>query len=207
MVINYCDIALVKHFFEAELAGHYTSLSLIGRMIYFITWMLVMLLLPAVVNRKKAGKPYEYLLVRYVAGISLIVILAVGICYLFSNEVVMLIFGKEYLPIAPQLWRYGLATGLFAVSNIFCYYYLSLGNYRPVFISGIVAALQLLALVQWHQSFDQLIFIQIIFMSIAVGAQLVYHYRIHLISIFKIDTMEPSIDEELPSIETFTNGR
>ena len=49
IIINNSDILLVKHYFESYEAGLYASLALIGRVVYFVAWMFVMLLLPAVV--------------------------------------------------------------------------------------------------------------------------------------------------------------
>lgn len=175
MLINYFDILLVKHYFSSIMAGYYTSLSLIGRMIYFVTWMFVMLLLPAVVNRKKEGRPYQHLLIKYVLYISLVAAAAVLACYWFADLIVMLVFGEQYLFIGPFLWKYALATGLFAVSNIFTYYYLSLNNYRPMFITGVFALLEMVSMIVFHENFDQVIYIQVVFMGLSVVGQIIYH--------------------------------
>ena len=45
IIINNSDILLVKHYFDAYEAGLYASLALIGRMVYFVAWMFVMILL------------------------------------------------------------------------------------------------------------------------------------------------------------------
>jgi O-antigen/teichoic acid export membrane protein len=55
IIINNSDILLVKHYFNAYDAGLYASLALIGRIVYFVAWMFVMLLLPTVVQHKKEG--------------------------------------------------------------------------------------------------------------------------------------------------------
>ena len=56
ILINNSDIILVKHYFDNEQAGLYASLALIGRVVYFVAWMFVMLLLPKVIQLKKEGK-------------------------------------------------------------------------------------------------------------------------------------------------------
>jgi len=81
IIINYSDILLVKHYFEAHTAGIYTSIALIGRMIYFIAWMFVMLLLPDVVSKQKDNVPHKMVLFKYVAGISLFAFSVVGVCH------------------------------------------------------------------------------------------------------------------------------
>ena len=58
------------------------------------------------------------------------------------------------ISIAPLLWKYALATGIFAVSNIFAYYYLSLDKYVPVVLSGLFGMLQVFCIVFYHDSLD-----------------------------------------------------
>ena len=134
IIINNSDILLVKHYFESYDAGLYASLALIGRIVYFIAWMFVMLLLPTVVQLKKEGKktaPVLFKYIGYIAGIALLIVFG---CSLFPETAITLLFGDSYLAMAPLLWQYALATGLFAISNIFAYYYLSLDRYIPVVI-------------------------------------------------------------------------
>jgi len=79
IIINNSDILLVKHYFESYEAGLYASLALIGRIVYFITWMFVMLLLPTVVQLKKEGKetaPTLFRYIGYIATISILIIIA-----------------------------------------------------------------------------------------------------------------------------------
>lgn len=129
IIINNSDILLVKHYFDSEPAGLYASLALIGRVVYFVAWMFVMLMLPKVIRLKKEGKNTKGILMKYVAYIA---ILATGIvlgAFLFPVTVVKLMFGEQYISIAPLLWQYALATSVFAIANIFAYYFLSLGQY------------------------------------------------------------------------------
>jgi hypothetical protein len=46
-------------------------------------------------------------------------------------------FGKEYL-LSLFLWKYALATSIFAIANIFAYYFLSINQYIPVVVSAII---------------------------------------------------------------------
>jgi O-antigen/teichoic acid export membrane protein len=176
MLTNYFDLILVKHYFSEEMAGLYTALSLIGRMIYFITWMFVMLLIPEVVNTRKAGHPYQHLLNKYLKYIGLLIAASVVICAICPEFIVSCIFGKSYLSIGQYLWMYALATGMLALGNIFTYYYLSLGNYKPVMIMGVFAVLQIVTITFLHNSFNQIIYLQIIYMGLALMALVGYHY-------------------------------
>lgn len=174
IIINNSDILLVKHFFDAKPAGLYASLALIGRVVYFAAWMFVMLLLPTVVNNHKEGKPTAPVLFKYVSYIGALAVLITGGCYLFPDFVVNIMFGSEYLEVSHLLWKYAVATSLFALSNIFAYYFLSLDQYVPVILSGILGMSQILLIVFYHDSLDTVIHMQIIAMAILLTVQIIY---------------------------------
>ena len=174
IIINNSDILLVKHYFESYEAGLYASLALIGRIVYFIAWMFVMLLLPTVVQLKKEGKdtaPILFKYVGYIAGIAIIIVFA---CILFPKTAITLLFGNSYLAMSPLLWKYALATGLFAISNIFAYYYLSIDKYIPVVISGIFGVLQMSLVIFYHDSLEQVVHMQIIAMFMLLIIQIIF---------------------------------
>ena len=172
IIINNSDILLVKHYFDAYEAGLYASLALIGRMVYFIAWMFVMLLLPAVVELKKEGKETASVLFKYVGYIAGISIIIVVICLCFPELIINLLFGEDYITMAPLLWKYAIATSMFAISNIFAYYYLSLDKYVPVIISGIFGMLQMVLVIFYHDSLEQVVHMQIIAMILLLAIQI-----------------------------------
>ena len=174
IIINNSDILLVKHYFEAYEAGLYASLALIGRIVYFIAWMFVMLLLPTVVQLKKEGKATASVLFKYIGYIAAISIIIVVACLCFPKLIITLLFGKAYISMAPLLWQYGLATSMFAISNIFAYYYLSLDQYIPVIISGLFGMLQVALVVFFHDSLTQVVHMQIIAMLLLLAIQIVF---------------------------------
>ena len=174
IIINNSDILLVKHYFESYEAGLYASLALIGRIVYFIAWMFVMLLLPTVVQLKKEGKETASVLFKYVGYIAVISMTIVLGCLSFPEIIIKLLFGESYIAMAPLLWKYAIATSMFAISNIFAYYYLSLDKYIPVIISGIFGMLQMGLVVFYHDSLKQVVYVQIVAMILLLIIQLVF---------------------------------
>ena len=174
IIINNSDILLVKHYFDAYDAGLYASLALIGRIVYFVAWMFVMLLLPTVVQLKKEGKATAPILFKYVGYIAAIATAIVIGCALFPETAITILFGDSYLTMAPLLWKYALATGLFAISNIFAYYYLSLDRYIPVVISGVFGMLQMGLVIFFHDSLEQVVHMQIIAMVSLLVIQMIF---------------------------------
>ncbi len=174
IIINNSDILLVKHYFESYEAGLYASLALIGRIVYFIAWMFVMLLLPTVVQLKKEGKETTSILLKYIgyiAAISMIIVLA---CLSFPETIIKLLFGEHYIAMAPLLWKYAIATSMFAISNIFAYYYLSLDKYIPVIISGVFGMLQMVLVIFYHNSLEQVVYMQILAMILLLIIQFIF---------------------------------
>ncbi|WP_296311105.1 oligosaccharide flippase family protein [Winogradskyella sp. UBA3174] len=172
IIINNSDILLVKHYFDAHEAGLYASLALIGRMVYFIAWMFVMLLLPAVVELKKEGKETASILFKYVCYIAIISISIILTCLCFPELIINILFGEQYLSMVPLLWKYAMATSMFAISNIFAYYYLSLDKYVPVIISGVFGMLQMVLVIFYHDSLAQVVHMQIVAMILLLVIQI-----------------------------------
>ena len=175
IIINNSDILLVKHYFEAYQAGLYASMALIGRIVYFIAWMFVMLLLPKVIRLKKEGKSTSGVLLKYVLYIAVVSFVIVAACFLFPKIIITLLFGSRYISMSNLLWQYGFATALFAISNIFAYYYLSLNKYWPVVVSGVFGMLQIAFIVFYHNTLKQVVHMQIITMVILLFAQLLFY--------------------------------
>lgn len=176
IIINNSDVILVKHFFDNQQAGFYASLALIGRVVYFVTWIFVMLLLPKVIQLKKDGKDTQPILMKYVSIIALFSAVIVLVTYIMPETVVYLMFGDDYLSIAPLLWKYALATAIFAVANVFSYYFLSISNYVPVVISAFLGFTQIILIVFYHESLEQVVHMQIVAMSILLVFQLAYFF-------------------------------
>ncbi|MFP9116064.1 oligosaccharide flippase family protein [Flavobacterium sp. RHBU_3] len=176
IVINNSDILLVKHYFPQKEAGLYASLALIGRIVYFVAWMFVMMLLPAVIKLSKEGKNTRPVLMKYVAYIA---VLSAGIvigALLFPKLAVNILFGSQFLAIAPLLWLYALATSIFAIANIFSYYFLSLGQYIPVVISAVLGLSQIVLIILFHSSLKEVVIVQVVDMAILLIFQLAYFF-------------------------------
>jgi len=174
ILINNSDILMVKHYFEAHEAGLYASLALIGRIVYFVSWMFFMLLLPTVVALKKEDKATSGVLFKYVGYITLIALIIVLSCLICPELIIKVLFGKQYLSMSPLLWQYAVATSLFAISNIFAYYYMSLDRYIPVIISGVFGVLQLLLIIFFHDTLEQVVQLQIIAMALLLLIQITF---------------------------------
>ncbi len=172
ILINYGDMMIVKHYFDDFTAGLYTSMALIGRMIYFVTWMMVMVLIPSILNRRKQGLSYRPMMYKYFSIIFLFSGSLTLMVYLFPVSTVNLFFGSEFLSFSHLLWKYALATSLFALANLFIYYFISIENFLSVYIAGAVVVIQFILYNQFHDNVEQIILTQVFTMSGLLGSQL-----------------------------------
>jgi len=166
IIINNSDILIVKHYFNDIDSGLYASLALIGRVVYFITWMLIMLLLPKVIEAKKQGDNPQKILLKYLQYIISITVSMIIVCFLFPETIINLLFGKAYLSMSPLLCKYAIATSLFALGNLFVYYFLSLSQYKPVVIAVLFGLAQLVLLILFHNTLETVVHVQIALMFI-----------------------------------------
>lgn len=165
ILINNSDVLIVKRFFESTTAGHYAALALIGRIVFFGTWSVVITMFPLVAQKHQRGEAHRNLLwigLGMVLGVSLLI---VGATIAVPEFIVLLLFGMEYLSIAPLLWLYAVATALFALANVIINYHLALGNRIGSALALGAGIAQVIILVSFHATLYQVVVLQIVLMG------------------------------------------
>jgi O-antigen/teichoic acid export membrane protein len=168
ILINNSDVLLVKHYFAPADAGQYAALALIGRIVFFATWSVVMVLLPSVAQREEQGLPHRHLLWLSLGLVGAASVAVVGACFWGGEWVLQILFGEQYLGVAPLLWLYALATTLFALANVFITYDLSLGRRSGSWLALVAGCVQIGAVMTWHESLAQVVAVQIAVMLLLV---------------------------------------
>jgi O-antigen/teichoic acid export membrane protein len=176
ILINNGDILMVKRFFENEEAGLYSCLALFGRIVFFVSWIMIMTFMPTVIQKNKEGKSTLGLLLSQMMKIGIICIIMFGASLLFPSLIVTILFGKSFSPVSHLLPLYVLATSLFALSNVIVYYNLSLSQYLSVFIALIIGIVQIIAMFYIHNSLANIIWIQILLNGLMFLFLILYQY-------------------------------
>jgi O-antigen/teichoic acid export membrane protein len=165
IVINNSDILIVKSFFPAVQAGQYAALALIGRMVFFATWAVVMVMFPVVTQKHQKGEPHRFLLWTSLSLIGLVSGGIIIVTLLIPKLVVNVLFGAQYMPIAPLMWLYALATALYALANAVVNYYLSLGNGKGNYLVLLAGLIQVGGLLLLHKDLFIVVTVQLGIMS------------------------------------------
>jgi polysaccharide pyruvyl transferase CsaB len=178
VLINNSDILIVKHFFPAEAAGHYAALALIGRIVFFATLSVVAAMFPIVAQKQQRGEPHRHLLWLALALVAAASLAVIGITVLKPELMVRLLFGAAYLPIAPLLWLYAIATMLYALANVVINYRLSAGEGGGSTFAILAGAGQVGGLWLFHSSLSEVVIVQIVLMIGLFAALLVWDWRL-----------------------------
>ena len=177
IIISYGDFFMVKHFFTSEESGIYASLSLIGRVVYYATWIIVTLLFPKVIHKVKNGQAHRPLFYKSIMITVLISGFITLSCFILAPWIIHTLFGDAFMAAAPYLGPYALATSLFALSNVFAYYYMSLNKYAPVYFALVFGIIQLVLLYRFGSTFSKLILIQTIGLTNLLALLVFYHIK------------------------------
>src|SRR5690606_15968150 len=119
ILINNSDVLIVKRFFDSVTAGHYAALALIGRIVFFGTWSVVITMFPLVAQKQQRQETHRHLLWMSLGMVSAVSVVIVAATAFLPELIIRILFGADYLTIAPLLWLYATATALFALANVF----------------------------------------------------------------------------------------
>jgi len=175
ILINNSDILIVRRFFEPEDAGRYAALALMGRVVFFATWAVMTTVFPMVVRKSHQGQRHIHLFWAALGLVGLVAGSLTFVGWLFPQAIVSLVFGAAYLPIASLLWRYALATSLYALANVVINYRLSLGKVRGSLLAFSAGVAQVAGLWVFHANLAQVLAVQIILMAGLLASVLIWH--------------------------------
>lgn len=145
------DLIFVKKFFDADQAGLYAAISLMGKIILYATGPLSLVALTffsGSENKQNKKKILFFTVILYI----LVGVVASIAYWLLSNSIVSIIFGQKYLEISKYIWLSAVFGSLYSVVNLFAQYAISsLKNFASYSLLGLV--IQVLAFYFFHRSF------------------------------------------------------
>jgi O-antigen/teichoic acid export membrane protein len=169
VLINNCDIVLVKHFFPPTVAGLYAAIALVGRVIFAFSSAVVNTMFPLVAGtRHEERKDHRILLTSLLLVLGIGSALALGLrlapagiwTTFFGPQ--FEIAGKHGLPYLLSL--YAVTTVFYCLSVVIIAYEMSYKiantSWVQLAFSGAVVA----GICRYHSSLQQVIWIQLVLM-------------------------------------------
>ena len=121
---------------------------------------------PLVAQKEQRGEAHRHLLWTGLGMVFTVSVMIVAATAILPGLIIQILFGAAYLPIAPLLWLYALATALFALANVVINYHLALGHLTGAFLALAAGSLQVVALIFFHATLYQVVMIQIYLMAL-----------------------------------------
>jgi glycosyltransferase involved in cell wall biosynthesis/O-antigen/teichoic acid export membrane protein len=146
------DILLVKHFFSPELSGQYAMLSLVGKMIFFVSSLLNGFLITFVARDMGENRDPNKTFYRILGVTSFLVISAFMLLGPFGEFVVPILLGSKAYAILPYLTLYTLAIAIFSITNIIITYHLARQHYFFSIATLFMTALMAIGIMLFHNS-------------------------------------------------------
>ena len=151
------DVILVKHFFSAEEAGIYSSLSVLGKIIFFASSSLGAVAFPMLAEYKELGKPYGSIVAVSLLGVAAISFGITLFYFLFPSFVVTMLFGNAFAKASGLLPAFGLFISFFTLSYLFTSMYLALGKTGVWVFTALAAIVQALVITVNHATLPAVI--------------------------------------------------
>ncbi len=172
------DVILVKHFFDSHQAGFYAGLSLIGKVIFYFTAPIPLVMFPLLIKRHTIGQAYKKLF--YLALFLVLVPSSLITLFYFVFPVLTInIFlgGRDYLVLSKYLGLFGIFLTLFSLVNVVVSLFLSLNEKKVLLFVVPAALLQILLIYTFHNDFYQIIYASIFMSIILITSLLIYYYK------------------------------
>ena len=155
-IIN-IDILIVNRYLSPDMAGIYSLLSLIGKMLFFINYTLSALLVPIVSKRlaslEGSRKPFIIIMVITIGFSGIFSFLVVQ----FPETFVQILIGEKYKLITPYLLKYCVAISILSISLVFSTYYLLKQKYLISLTTVAVVMLELILMSIYNDSINTIV--------------------------------------------------
>lgn len=181
------DVILVKHFFNGHDAGFYAGLSLVGKVIFYFTAPIPMVMFPLLVKRHAKGMGINNLF--YLALILVIIpSIAITFVYMFFPNFVINLFlgGREYINIAKYLGLFGIFLTIFSLVNVCVNFFLSVNKTNIALWVAAASILQVVLIFFFHNNFYQIISISLLVCSGLLIFLLTYFVKSFVVQSSKI---------------------
>lgn len=171
VLINNCDIVLVKHFFAAEEAGLYAAVAMVGRVVFGFSSAVVNSMFPLVAGtRDEERKDLRVIATSLFLVLGTGSVLALGLSVaparlwttLFGSG--FSIVGKYNLPYLFAL--YAVSTIIYSLSVVIITFEMSYKIVNTSWVQLAFSGIVIAGIVRFHSSLRQVILVQLVLMTI-----------------------------------------
>jgi O-antigen/teichoic acid export membrane protein len=171
VLINNCDIVLVKHFFPSTAAGLYAAVALVGRVVFAFSSAVINTMFPLMAgSRSEQRKGHSVLVISLLLVLGIGSVIALGLrlapawiwTALFGSQ--FTIAGKYGLPYLLAL--YAATTVVYCLSVVIIAYEMSYKIANTSWVQLAFSAVLFAGICRFHSSLQEVIWIQLVLMLV-----------------------------------------
>lgn len=164
-LVNSVDVILVKHFFDADHAGTYSSISIIGRIIFYAASPVAIVMLPICAEKFKKNENFIKPFLMAVGISTFICLVSAFVYFEFPHLIITILFGKAYLSAEPYLGLFAIFMLLYTLQYIFATFLIATSKFKLSSLVIISAILQYIGITLFHENISQVIYSSIFSVS------------------------------------------
>ncbi|MEO8581107.1 MAG: hypothetical protein ABI425_00845 [Patescibacteria group bacterium] len=172
------DIMIVKRFFDAADVGSYAAISLLGRIILYVSLPLTTVAF-AFFTDKETNNHSNSVLWISLGFLAILGVISVAGYTLFPMLVVKIIFGAQYLSISSVVWLAAVFGSIYSLATLLGQYWVA--QHHPISMASLLcAAIQAVWLMVMHDTFVTVLSISIVCSTVLLViylSALIYHQR------------------------------
>lgn len=157
VLIYSLDVLLVKHFFSVSDAGIYSTLSLLGKILYFGAGSLIGILIPLTAKSLAQNSSGRKGFITMLSIVSAAGAFMLSLYVFAPHFIVNLLLTQKGFVAIEYLNRYSLAMFLLVLSTCFSTYNLAKKNYFPSRLIILFALIQAGLITLYHNSLSQVV--------------------------------------------------
>lgn len=174
-VMNTQDILLVKHYFSSYDAGIYSSLSVLGKVVFYASSAVGFVLFPIVAEKSELRSDFRRSVLfglLAVAGMSAVITLG----YFVAPGFALLPFGASFSGAAPYLGWFGVFVTMYTMATMLLNILLAIGR-ASVWVAPVIAAfVQTVFIILFHRTLYEVVWVNTITATL-LGVVLFFSYR------------------------------
>lgn len=172
------DVILAKYFFSPADAGLYTSVSVLGKIIFFLSVAICSVMFPMITEKYTKNESGIGILKKSIVYIGTISGL-VALIYALYPELIVKVFGIKYIGAVDLMAPYGIAMFFFSITITIMYYHLAIKNMRYIVIFIGFTLLEISLFLIFHSSILEMVQILLIVNLILVVVSILYTWRLY----------------------------
>ena len=171
------DMILVKHYFGAKEAGLYSALAMLGKIIFFASSIVTMVMFPIVAQKYEKKSGYQKVFFLAFLIVSLISLVLTGFYLIMPKFVIQIVYGPSYFEIASLLGVFGFFISIYSLDVVLTNFFLSIHKTKVVFFSVLAALSQVGLIWRFHQSLLQVIQASLLVVALLLVCLLIYFWQ------------------------------